>query len=187
MLLMLLNKYTGNMLYLAPAAGVLVLIYTKVVSGPEAVKGLTADMTWMLAGVLIVADALGSTGAGDMIGNAILSILGEDTSDVTVMFVFSFATVIMTTFLSNMATQSVLIPIAASVALAAGWDPRGLVLIIGTCNYYALGFPSGSGEAAVCFAAGGYNPLKVMKFTFPYMIIAAISTAVSAQLLFPLY
>ena len=93
----------------------------------------------------------------------------------------------MTTFLSNMATQSVLIPIAASVALAAGWDPRGLVLIIGTCNYYALGFPSGSGEAAVCFAAGGYNPLKVMKFTFPYMIIAAISTAVSAQLLFPLY
>ena len=158
MLLMLLNKYTGNMLYLAPAAG-----------------------------VLIVADALGSTGAGDMIGNAILSILGENPSSVTVMFVFSFATVIMTTFLSNMATQSVLIPIAASVALAAGWDPRGLVLIIGTCNYYALGFPSGSGEAAVCFAAGGYNPLKVMKFTFPYMIIAAISTAVSAQLLFPLY
>ena len=52
MLLMLLNKYTGNMLYLAPAAGVLVLIYTKVVSVPEAVKGLTADMTWMLAGVL---------------------------------------------------------------------------------------------------------------------------------------
>ena len=187
MLLMLLNKYTGNMLYLAPAAGVLVLIYTKVVSVPEAVKGLTADMTWMLAGVLIVADALGSTGAGDMIGNAILSILGENPSSVTVMFVFSFATVIMTTFLSNMATQSVLIPIAASVALAAGWDPRGLVLIIGTCNYYALGFPSGSGEAAVCFAAGGYNPLKVMKFTFPYMIIAAISTAVSAQLLFPLY
>lgn len=187
MLLMLLNKYTGNMLYLAPAAGVLVLIYTKVVSVPEAVKGLTADMTWMLAGILIVADALGSTGAGDMIGNAILSILGENPSSVTVMFVFSFATVIMTTFLSNMATQSVLIPIAASVALAAGWDPRGLVLIIGTCNYYALGFPSGSGEAAVCFAAGGYNPLKVMKFTFPYMIIAAISTAVSAQLLFPLY
>ena len=141
----------------------------------------------MLAGVLIVADALGSTGAGDMIGNAILSILGENPSSVTVMFVFSFATVIMTTFLSNMATQSVLIPIAASVALAAGWDPRGLVLIIGTCNYYALGFPSGSGEAAVRFAAGGYNPLKVMKFTFPYMIIAAISTAVSAQLLFPLY
>ena len=29
MLLMLLNKYTGNMLYLAPAAGVLVLIYIK--------------------------------------------------------------------------------------------------------------------------------------------------------------
>ena len=43
-------------------------------------------------------------------------------------------------------------------------------------------------RAAVCFAAGGYNPLKGYgKFTFPYMIIAVISTAVSAQILFPLY
>lgn len=187
MLTMLLNKYTGNMLYLAPAAGVLVLIYTKVVSVQEAVKGLSADMIWMLAGVLVVADALGATGAGDAIGNVILGILGKNPSSVTVMFVFSFATVIMTTFLSNMATQSVLVPIAASVALTAGWDPRGLILIIGTCNYYALGFPSGSGEAAVCFAAGGYNPFKVLKFTLPYMILAAVSTAISAQLLFPLY
>lgn len=187
MLMMLLNKYTGNMLYLAPAAGVLVLIYTKVVSVQEAVKGLSADMIWMLAGVLVVADALGATGAGDAIGNVILGILGKNPSSVTVMFVFSFATVIMTTFLSNMATQSVLVPIAASVALTAGWDPRGLILIIGTCNYYALGFPSGSGEAAVCFAAGGYNPFKVLKFTLPYMILAAVSTAISAQLLFPLY
>ena len=104
-----------------------------------------------------------------------------------VMLVFSAATVIMTTFLSNMATQTVLIPIAASVALAGGWDPRGVVLIIGTANMFALGFPSGSGEAAVAFAAGGYNPVKVLKFTVPYMILAIISCAVTAQIMYPLY
>lgn len=186
MAIMLLNTWTGNLLYLAPAGGVLVLVYTGVLKPMEAAKSMTADMIWMLAGVLVVADALGATGAGDLIGNGILVILGDNPSSLTVMMVFSIVTVLMTTFISNMATQSVLIPIAVSVALAAGWDPRGLVLIIGTCNYYALGFPSGSGEAAVTFAAGGYNPVKILKFTLPYMILAAISTAVSAQIFFPL-
>lgn len=187
MLLMILNKWTGNLLYLAPAAGVLALIYTRVMKVEDAVKSMTSDMVWMIAGVLVVADALGKSGAGNAIGNLILSLIGENTNSLFVMLLFSAATVVMTTFLSNMATQTVLIPIAASVALAAGWDPRGLVLIIGTANMFAVGFPSGSGECAVCFAAGGYNPVKVLKFTVPYMLLAIISCALSAQLLFPLH
>lgn len=187
MLLMVLNKWTGNLLYLAPALGVLVLIYAGVLKVQDAVKGMTADMVWMLAGVLVVADALGKSGAGNVIGDMILSLLGENPSSMMVMLIFAAATVIMTTFLSNMATQTVLIPIAASVCLAGGWDPRGIVLIIGTANMFAVGFPSGSGECAVCFAAGGYNPLKVLKFTLPYMILAIVSCAVAAQVMYPLY
>lgn len=186
MLLMILNKWTGNMLYLAPALGVLILLYTRVMKVEEAVKSMTSDMVWMIAGVLVVADALGRSGAGNAIGELILSLIGENPNSMFVMVLFSAATVIMTTFLSNMATQTVLIPIAASVALAGGWDPRGLVLIIGTANMFAVGFPSGSGECAVCFAAGGYNPVKVLKFTVPYMLIAIASCAISAELLFPL-
>jgi len=186
MLLMLLNQWTGNWLYLAPAAGVMVLLYTGCLDVKTAVQQMTSDMTWMLAGVLVVADALGASGAGEAIGNFILGILGDNPSQLMVMLVFSAATVIMTTFISNMGTQSVLIPIAASVAVAAGWDPRGLILIIGTANYFALGFPSGSGEAAVAYAAGGYNPGKVLRFTLPYMILAILSCAASAALLYPL-
>lgn len=187
MLLMMLNKWTGNMLYLAPGLGVLILIYAKILRVDEAVKGMTSDMVWMIAGVLVVADALGKSGAGNAVGNLILRALGSNPSSLTVMLMFSAATVVMTTFLSNMATQTVLIPIAASVALAGGWDPRGIVLIIGTCNYFALGFPSGSGEAAVCFAAGGYNPVKVLKFTFPFMIVAILTCAFTANVMYPIY
>jgi len=181
-----LNQYTGNWLYLAPAAGILVLIYTGCLDVKTCVTAMTSDMIWMLAGVLVVADALGASGAGELIGQFILNILGDNPSGLSVMLLFSTATVLMTTFISNMGTQSVLIPIAASVALAAGWDPRGLILIIGTANYFALGFPSGSGEAAVAFAAGGYNPGKVLKFTLPYMILAILSCTVSALIFYPL-
>lgn len=187
MLMMILNRWTKDLMYLAPALGVLVLLYTGVLKVPEAVKSMTSDMIWMIAGVLAVADALGKSGAGDLIGKTILNVIGENPSSFFVMLVFAAATIIMTTFISNMATQTVLIPIAASVALAGGWDPRGIVLIVGIANMFAIGFPSGSGEAAVAFAAGGYNPMKVLRFTIPYILLAVLSCAISGHLMYPIY
>ena len=186
MALMILDKWTG-LLFLAPAIAVLALIYGGVMKPAETIKAMTADMIWMIAGVLIVADALGKTGAGDAIGRLVINVLGENPSSLLTMFVFSAATVIMTTFLSNMGTQAILIPIAASMCLSGGWDPRGLILIIGTANMFAVGFPSGSGEAAVAYAAGEYNPVKVLRFTIPYMILAIVSCALTAQFMYPLY
>ena len=183
--LMLFNFF--NLRYLAPAMGAIVLIFTGCLKVPEAVKSMTCDMIWMIAGVLAVADALSASGASELIGSALQAGLAHVTNPYLICLIFSAVTVIMTTFLSNTATQAVLIPIAASICAAAGWDPRGLLLIIGTCNYFAIGFPSGSGEAAVTFAAAGYNPVKILKFTGPYLLIAIISCGLMAQFMYPLY
>ncbi len=183
--LMLFNLF--NLRYLAPAIGAIILIFTGCLKVPEAVKSMTGDMIWMIAGVLAVADALSASGASELIGSALQSVLSGVTNPYLICLIFSAVTVIMTTFLSNTATQAVLIPIAASICAAAGWDPRGLMLIIGTCNYFAIGFPSGSGEAAVTFAAAGYNPVKILKFTGPYLLIAIVTCGLMAQIMYPLY
>lgn len=183
--LMLFNLL--NLRYLAPAIGVIILLFTGCLKVPEAVKPMTSDMIWMIAGVLAVADALSKSGASELIGSALQSGLAHVTNPYLICLIFSAVTVIMTTFLSNTATQAVLIPIAASICAAAGWDPRGLLLIIGTCNYFAIGFPSGSGEAAVTFAAAGYNPVKILKFTGPYCLIAIVTCGIMAQIMYPLY
>ena len=184
-ILMLFNLL--NLRYLAPAIGVIILIFTGCLKVPEAVKPMTSDMIWMIAGVLAVADALSKSGASELIGSALQSGLAHVTNPYIICLIFSAVTVIMTTFLSNTATQAVLIPIAASICAAAGWDPRGLLLIIGTCNYFAIAFPSGSGEAAVTFAAAGYNPVKILKFTGPYCLIAIVTCGIMAQIMYPLY
>lgn len=186
MIVMILNKWTG-MLFLAPAAAVLALIYGGALTPNEAIKAMTADMIWMIAGVLVVSEALGKSGAGDAIGRLVISVLGDNPGSLKTMLVFATATVVMTTFLSNIGTQAILTPIAAAMCLSGGWDPRGVVLIIATANMFAVGFPSGSGEAAVAYAAGGYNPVKVLRFTVPYMILAIVSCALTAQFMYPLY
>lgn len=187
MAVLVLNKWTGQLMYVAPAAGVLVLIYGKALKVPEVTKALTSDMIFLMAGVLGVAQAMTSTGAGEIMGNAILNALGGQPSSLAVMFLFTAVCVVMTTFMSNSATANILYTVAATVCLAGNWDPRGVMLIIAIANVISLGFPSGAAETALIYAAGNYQVSKVLKFTIPYIIIAIVTIALSANFWYPIY
>ena len=71
--------------------------------------------------------------------------------------VFAVVAIVMTTFMSNTGTAAILSPIAASMALAGGMDPRGIVLIVNIASIMAVAFPSGSAECALMFAAGRHS------------------------------
>ena len=177
----------GNLMYVIPAAGVLVLLYTKTLTTKETVNSLTGDMVWMIAGVLVMSDAIGRSGVGDMIGNGLLVLLGDKPSGVFVLFVFAVTSIVMTTFMSNTGTAAVLTPIAASLSMVAGMDPRGIVLIINIASIMAIAFPSGSAECALAFAIGQHEPGKLLKFTLPYLLIAVVTLVISASIFFPVY
>lgn len=188
--LVMISLFFGNVLgdkmYVIPAIGIIALILTKAVSVKEAVGAMTQDAVWMIAGVLVMADALGATGAGDLIGNGILAILGGDPSGLFVMFVFAVTTVVMTTFMSNTATRNVLVPIAATTCAAAGWDPRGVILIVAFCANVAIAFPSGSPACGIAYAAGGYKLSSTFKFTLPFIALAIVSIVLSCYVFFPI-
>lgn len=177
----------GNLMYVIPAVGVLVLIYTKALTVKETVNSLTGDMVWMIAGVLVMSDAIGQSGVGDLIGNGLLTILGNHPSGIVVLAVFTVTTIVMTTFMSNTGTAAVLTPIAASLASVSGMDPRGIVAVINIAAIMAIAFPSGSAECALAFAIGQHSPGKLLKYTLPYLLIATVTLVISAQICFPVY
>lgn len=177
----------GSLMYVIPAAGVLVLLYTKTLTAKETVDSLTGDMVWMIAGVLVMSDAIGRSGVGDMIGNGLLVLLGDKPSGIFVLFVFAVTAIVMTTFMSNTGTAAVLTPIAASLSMVAGMDPRGIVLIINIASIMVIAFPSGSAECALAFAIGQHEPGKLLKFTLPYLLIAVVTLVISASIFFPVY
>ena len=177
----------GSLMYVIPAAGVLVLLYTKTLTAKETVDSLTGDMVWMIVGVLVMSDAIGRSGVGDMIGNGLLVLLGDKPSGIFVLFVFAVTAIVMTTFMSNTGTAAVLTPIAASLSMVAGMDPRGIVLIINIASIMAIAFPSGSAECALAFAIGQHEPGKLLKFTLPYLLIAVVTLVISASIFFPVY
>ena len=116
------NQLGSNIANIMPAAGVLILILTKVMTDKEAVSILTSDMIWMVAGMSVVSTVLSTTGVGELIGDTVLKILGNNPSGLFVVAVFCVVTTIMTNFLSNMGTMALMCPIAAATALSGGMN-----------------------------------------------------------------
>lgn len=181
------SKVLGNMIYIIPVVGVLTLIFTGVLTEKEVVKTLTSDMVWMVAGILVISSALSSSGAGEFVGNLVLKLLGSNPSSIMVITVFCVTTVIMTTFLSNNGTVAVMVPIAASTALAGGMNPKAVVLVVFCSACLAIAFPTGCSAATIAFAVGNHNPVKMLKFTIPYLLIGMVSLIISAEIFFPVY
>ena len=177
----------GSYVYLIPAVIVIVFIFSGVMTSREAIAGLTGDMIWMVAGVLVFSTALSQSGAGEYIGDLVLKLLGSNPSGLTVTIVFTVVATVMTTFMSNNGTVAILTPIAASTAIAGGMDPRAVVSLVSMASCLAIAFPTGCSAAAIAFAVGGFNPIKMLKFTLPYNIIMMVSLIISANIFFPVY
>lgn len=170
-----------------PAAGVLILILTKVMSGKEAVSILTGDMVWMVAGMSVVSTVLGTTGVGDLIGNTVLKILGNNPSGLFVVTVFCVVTTIMTNFLSNMGTMALMCPIAAATALAGGMNVKTVVLVAAVSSWFSDALPTGSSGTMLAFGVGNHSAAKLLKFTIPLEIVLMISLIIGVNLFFPIY
>lgn len=181
------SSQLGGLMNVMPAIGVLVLLYTKSLSVKEAVSSMTTDMVWMVAGVLTVSSAIGSSGLGDVIGQMIENFLGGSHNSFLIILVFSIAATVITTFMSNTGTQALLTPIAASYCLVSGGDPRGIVLAVNIAAVFALAFPSGSGECALMFAVTGHNPIKLLRYSGPYLVLAVLALTFSINMFYPVF
>lgn len=181
------SSQLGSLMNVMPAIGVLVLLYTKSLSVKEAVSSMTTDMVWMVAGVLTVSSAIGSSGLGDVIGQMIENFLGGSHNSFLIILVFSIAATVITTFMSNTGTQALLTPIAASYCLVSGGDPRGIVLAVNIAAVFALAFPSGSGECALMFAVTGHNPIKLLRYSGPYIVLAVLALTFSINMFYPVF
>lgn len=183
-LVMIFNKYTGNLMYIGPALATIILIFLKVITVEETKKAISADLIFMLAGIFTLTGALSSTGAGEIIGTTILSFFGGATTEFGLIALFGGITIIVTNFMSNNASMYSMIPVAITTAIAAGVNPIPVMLTIDVAAKCACFLPCSSGEAAMCYGGSGYTPAQTMKFTIPACIMYYVMLLVGMKILF---
>lgn len=181
------GRLNSNITNILPAVGVIVLILTKVLTVNQVVTTMTGDMVWMIAGMSVMSTVLGNTGVGELIGQTVLNILGENPSGLFVSIVFCVVTTIMTNFLSNMGTMALMCPIAAATALAGGMNVQAVVLVTAVSCWFAIAMPTGCSAAIMAFGIGNHNPFKLFKFTLPLVLLMMVALIVGVNLFFPIY
>ena len=185
MVSLFLNKVLGDIMYIIPACGAIILQFTKVESQKDMQRVLSGDMIFMLAGIFVMADALSESGAGVLIGEMILKLMGSNPSGLKVLFVFAIAGVVMTNLMTNSGCKNVLLPLAISTAVAAGWDPRGLALLVSGICSCACFLPSGAPSTAIAFAAGGYKLNETALWSLGFAVVSIVSLCLSINFFFP--
>ncbi len=184
MVCIFLQGQIGNITYAIPALGVGILIVSKAFTFAETRSVLAGDDIFLIAGSFGVSAALSSTGAGELVGDLILALLGGNPSELTILLVFTFITVIMANLMNRTAIYSVLVPLAVSTAIAGGFDPGPLTLAVAGCTYANALLPSCSASLGIAMGAGKYSMKEVVLYGLPFTLIFWITTVADILIFF---
>ncbi|EMW0832158.1 SLC13/DASS family transporter [Klebsiella aerogenes] len=184
---MIFEKQTGISLTVAGCIGALVLVFTGVLTEKQAYKAIDSQTIFIFGGTLALAKALEMTGAGKLVADHVIGMLGQNSSPFMLMVVVFVLSVIMTNFMSNTATVALLVPVSLSIAAGMGADPKAVLMatVIGSSCAYAT--PIGMPANMMVLSAGGYKFVYYAKSGLPLIIVSTIVSLVLLPILFPFH
>ena len=184
---MIFEELIGISIQLSACLGALFLVLTGVLTEKEALNSIDLKVVLLFGGSLSLAKALDVTGAGSMIADKIVGLLGSNPNPILLLLVIFLVTCVLTNFMSNTATTALMIPIAVSLANSLGADPRSVVIatvIAGSCAYAT---PIGMPANTMVLGAGGYTFLDYTKSGLPLIVIATIVSMIILPIAFPFF
>lgn len=186
-LAMIFEKEIGISIEVSACIGAIILVLTGVISEKEALKSIDLKVVFLFGGSLTLAKALDTTGAGELIADKIVGLLGSDPSPILLLLVIFIVTCVLTNFMSNTATTALMIPIAVSLANNLGADPRAVVIatvIAGSCAYAT---PIGMPANTMVVGLGGYKFKDYVKSGLPLILVSFVICMILLPILFPFY
>ena len=160
---MIFEDEIGISIQVSACIGAVFLVLTGVLSEKEALQSIDLKVVLLFGGSLSLAKALDITGAGNLIADKIVGLLGDNPNPIVLLLVIFIVTCALTNFMSNTATTALMIPIAVSLANNLGADPRAVVIatvIAGSCAYATpIGMPANTMVVVGnCETGSGYEP-----------------------------
>lgn len=186
-LAMIFEDQIGIKIQVSACIGAVILVLTGVISEKAALESIDLKVVLLFGGSLALANALDSTGAGTLIADKIVGLLGTDPNPIILLLVIFIVTCVLTNFMSNTATTALMVPIAVSLAESLGADPRAVVIatvIAGSCAYAT---PIGMPANTMVVGLGGYKFNDYVKSGLPLILVSFVLCMVLLPVLYPFY
>jgi di/tricarboxylate transporter len=136
----------------------------------EAYSSIEWKTIFMIAGMLPLGLAMGTTGTANFLGTLLINGLGQWGPLAVAAGIF-LVTMLLTQVMSGQATAVVLAPIAIATAQTIGIDPRGLAMAVAMGCSTAFLTPFGHPANMLVMGPGGYTIKDYARVGLPLTII----------------
>lgn len=162
----------------------LLCIITGCVKQKTIIKKMDWSVVFVLAGCLGIASGITKGGAGDLIGNALSSVLGNGVPVFIIFAIFVVVTMVVSNFITNSTAVVIMLPIALSLCIANGYSPIPFTLGIVYAANLTYSTPLANAQTAMTLVAG-YKFSDYIRYTWPLVLIVLTSILVFVPLVFP--
>lgn len=162
------------------------LTLTSVVT-KEDIRKLPWEVLWLVAGGLSMGISMESTGLAEWI---VSSINWTAFGTVTLLFVFSFVTILMSNFLSHTVSATLIIPLAVSLAssgvMLEGFNLIIVSLVIGVSSSMAMVLPISTPPNAIAMSTGTIETSNMAKAGFTIGLFGMVLIVLYALFYWPI-
>ncbi|MFR5652046.1 MAG: SLC13 family permease [Veillonella parvula] len=184
-----LKEHFGINLPLSMVAviGAMLCVLTGCLNEKQAYTSIDWVTIFLFAGMMPVATALDQSGAGKMIADAVIGVMGSDPSPYFATAVLFALSCVMTQFMSNTASCALLAPIGISIAQGMGADPHAVLMAIGVAASCAFGTPVGTPPNTLVLGPGQYKFTDYVKAGVPLILVCFVVSLIIIPMVWPFF
>ena len=184
-----LKEHFGINLPLSMVAviGAMLCVLTGCLNEKQAYTSIDWVTIFLFAGMMPVATALDQSGAGKMIADAVIGVMGSDPSPYFATAVLFILSCVMTQFMSNTASCALLAPIGISIAQGMGADPHAVLMAIGVAASCAFGTPVGTPPNTLVLGPGQYKFTDYVKAGVPLILVCFVVSLIIIPMVWPFF
>ena len=183
---MCFESQIGISLHITACVCAVLLILTGVLTEKEALESIHLKTIFILAGLLPLSTAISNTGAGEMMADAVVSLVGGGMSPIMLMVVLYLACSILTQFISNTAAATIMCAVGCSIAQGLDADPRAIMMVIVLGASYAYATPLGMPANTLVMGIGSYKFQDYTKVGGPLVLVSFVYCMIVAPIFYPL-
>ena len=151
----------------------------------EAIESVEGSLLLLIFSMIVVASGLQSSGAVDMVVNAVSPYIAVLPPALMIWAVYALTSV-MTELLSNNAVAVIMTPVGIALATSLGVDPRPMVVAVMIAASCAFATPIGYQTNTMVYGPGGYKFADFVKVGLPLNLMVGVVASILIPIFFPL-
>ena len=165
--------------------GALACVLTGCLSEKQAYQGIDWTTIFLFAGMLPLASAMDHSGAGKLIADFVVGLMGEAPSPLVIVAAMFILSCGLTQFMSNTAAAALLAPIGISIAQSIGASPYPVIMAIGIAASCAFTTPVATPPNTLVLGPGQFRFMDYVKVGLPLAILSLILCMVVIPIVWP--